>query len=96
MTERTMPVSKARVHLGEILERVREKGERVILEKNGIPVAAIINLGELEDWFEVHDPAIQKRLEASYKDLLARKIFPAAAVLAEGRRLSRLKSRKRT
>ncbi len=44
----TIPMTKARIHFGEIVLRVM-KGERILLEKGGIPVATIINREELED-----------------------------------------------
>ena len=44
----SMPITKVRVHLGEIIQRVL-KGERITLEKGGIPVATIISREDLED-----------------------------------------------
>lgn len=44
----TMPISKARVNLGAVVKRVL-KGERVTLEKGGIPIVTIISKEELED-----------------------------------------------
>ena len=44
-----MAITKARVNLGAVTQRVFDTGEQVILERDGIPVAAIVNLQELED-----------------------------------------------
>lgn len=44
----SMPMTKARIHFGEIVRRVM-KGERILLEKGGIPVATIISREDLED-----------------------------------------------
>ena len=44
----TMPITKARINLGSVIQRVL-KGERITLEKGGIPVATIINKDDLED-----------------------------------------------
>ena len=41
-------MTKARIHFGEIVRRVM-KGERILLEKGGIPVATIISREDLED-----------------------------------------------
>jgi len=47
---KTMPISKARVNLGAVVNRVRKYGEQVILEKNGIPVAVIISINDWENY----------------------------------------------
>ena len=44
----TMPIPKARINLGSVIQRVL-KGERITLEKGGIPVATIISREDLED-----------------------------------------------
>ncbi len=44
----SIPMTKARIHFGEIVRRVM-KGERILLEKDGIPVATIISREDLED-----------------------------------------------
>lgn len=49
-TEATpIPASEARVHLGEMLRRVR-KGEHIIIEKGGLPAAALIDVHEYEEY----------------------------------------------
>lgn len=40
-------ISKARVHLGQIVKRVYLKHDTYLLEKNGIPLAAIVPPGKL-------------------------------------------------
>lgn len=44
----TMPITKARVNLGAVVKRVLQ-GERITLEKGGIPVVTIISREDLED-----------------------------------------------
>lgn len=46
---KNLPLSKARVNLGAVVKGVREKGDVVILEKDGIPVASIVGVDLLED-----------------------------------------------
>jgi len=62
---KTMPITKARINLGAVVERVRTKGERVILEKGGIPVAEIVNSAWLED---LEDALELARLREEQKD----------------------------
>lgn len=45
----TVPASEARVHLGEMLRRVR-KGEHIIIEKGGLPAAALIDVSDYEEY----------------------------------------------
>jgi len=49
MAIKKIPITKARINLGAIVERIRTKGEYVILEKGGIPVAALVDPELLED-----------------------------------------------
>lgn len=44
----TMAITKARINLGAVIARVMA-GERITLQKGGIPVATIMNQQDLED-----------------------------------------------
>jgi prevent-host-death family protein len=48
-TTETISVSEARQKLSETLNRVREDNVRYIVEKSGIPVAAVVPLSVLEE-----------------------------------------------
>ena len=67
---RTMPITKARINLGAVVERVRTTGERVTLEKGGIAVATIINTEALEDMQDALDllTAREENRKESYVD----------------------------
>ena len=78
-----LPVTKARVNLGAVLKHVREKQATIILERNGEPVAAIIDIEEFEDYVEINDPVVQREIEASRKEYEAGKGRPARELLAE-------------
>ncbi len=54
---KTMPISKARVNLGAVVKGVRENGDVVILEKDGIPVASIVDVDLVEDMRDALDLA---------------------------------------
>ena len=55
-----IPITKARINLGQIVRRAHVNNECFILEKDGIPVAGIIDIDELEDYLEMKDPNIKK------------------------------------
>jgi len=44
----TIKASEARVHFGEVLKRVHSGEARLVVEKGGIPVVAIVSLEDLE------------------------------------------------
>ena len=44
----TITASEARVHFGEMLKKVHSGRTRLVVEKGGIPVAAIVSMEDLE------------------------------------------------
>ena len=45
---RTIAATQARIHFGEVLRRVYKGHEHLIIEKDGLPVAAILSHAEYE------------------------------------------------
>src|SRR5881396_1265238 len=78
-----LPITKARINLGEVARRVHVNKEYFILEKDGIPVAGIMDAEELEDYLELHDPKIRQHIRKSQQAYRAGKTRPAEALLAE-------------
>jgi antitoxin (DNA-binding transcriptional repressor) of toxin-antitoxin stability system len=54
---KNLPISKARVNLGAVVRGVREKGDVIVLEKDGIPVASIVGVDVVEDMRDALDIA---------------------------------------
>ena len=50
---RHLPITKARVNLGAVVKRIHMDKEYVILEKDGIPIAAMMDVDEFEDYLEL-------------------------------------------
>lgn len=46
----TIPVSQARQKFGELINEVYKRNVRIIVEKSGIPVVALVSLADLERW----------------------------------------------
>ena len=63
-----MPITKARINLGAVVKRVSLNKERIILEKDGFPVAAIVDLDTLEDIMDSID--LEKAVKTSEKDFI--------------------------
>ncbi len=47
---KVMPATKARIHFGEVLKRVHSGREQVIVEKDGLQVAAILSRADYEHY----------------------------------------------
>ena len=80
---KTMPITKARINLGAVVKRVHLNKEYVILEKDGIPIAGIMDIDEFEDYLELNDPQAQRDIQKSNEDIHAGRTRPAEKLLAE-------------
>ena len=82
---KTIPITKARINLGALVKRVHLNKEYFILEKDGIPVAGLMDADELEDYLELRDPKIREHIRKSNEEYLAGKSRPIEEFLAEFR-----------
>ena len=78
-----IPITKARINLGAVVKRAHLKGEYFILEKDGIPIAGIMDADEFEDYLELRDPGVKKQIEASRKDFDAGRVRNVSDFIAE-------------
>src|SRR6266478_2997650 len=81
-----LPITKARINLGQVVRRVVRNKEYFILEKDGIPIAGIMGADELEDYLELRDPKVRKQLAESRAHVAAGRIHPARELLAKLKR----------
>jgi PHD/YefM family antitoxin component YafN of YafNO toxin-antitoxin module len=65
------------------VKRVHLNKEYVILEKDGIPLAGLIDIDEFEDYLELRDPKVRAIIRKGTEDFLAGRSRPAREVLAE-------------
>jgi hypothetical protein len=78
-----LPITKARVNLGEVAKRVRLNKEYFILEKDGIPIVGIMGAEELEDYLELRDPKVRGHISKGHDEYLAGKRRPLGEFLSE-------------
>lgn len=78
-----IPITKARINLGQLVRRVHVNKEYFILEKDGIPVAGLMDAEEMEDYLELRSPTIGKQIRTSQKQYRAGKARPAQVFLSE-------------
>ncbi len=76
-------LTKARINLGALVRRVHFNNDSFILEKDGIPVAGLVNAEELEDYIELQDQDMKDNIRASNEDIKAGRVKPAEYLLQE-------------
>src|SRR5256886_17379136 len=82
---RHMPLTKARINLGAVVKQVHLNKEYVVLEKDGIPIVALMDAEEFEDYLELQDPEVKRHIAASTKEYREGKSFPAEDLIAESK-----------
>ena len=78
-----LPLTEARNNLGKVVRRAHMNNETFILEKDGIPIAALINIDDFEDYLDTQNPKLNKQIKQSYAEYLGGKTRPVEAFLAE-------------
>ena len=79
-TVNRIPITKARINLGQLAKRAHLNNEYFILEKDGIPVIGIMEADEMEDYLELRDPTVKAQIRQSNQDVLAGRTRPAGAL----------------
>ena len=54
-----IPLTKARINLGQVVRRAHVNREYFILEKDGIPVVGIMHVDDLEDYLDQQDEIVE-------------------------------------
>ena len=78
-----LPITKARINLGQLAKRAHLNNEYFILEKDGIPVIGIMDAVEMEDYLELRDPKVKAQIRESNLDVRAGRTRSAEAILKE-------------
>ena len=72
-----LPLTQARVNLGAVVKRARLHKEYFVLEKDGIPVAGLMDIDAFEDHLELQDPKVRAIIaEGRRRIVLARADLP--------------------
>ena len=87
-----LPLTRARINLYAVVKRVHLNKEYVILEKDGIPIAGVMDIDEFEDYLELKDPRVRAHIRKSQQEYLAGNSRPAEQLLAELRKGKRRKA----
>jgi hypothetical protein len=92
-----LPLTKARVNLGQVVRRVHINHEVFILEKDGIPVVGLMHVDDVEDYLEMQNGSVKKQIHksaAEYRRGAARsaRLFLAELKTSNGKRKKRAKT----
>jgi prevent-host-death family protein len=90
-----LPLTEARNSLGAVVKRVHLDKKYVILEKDGIPLAGLMDIDEFEDYLELQDPKVRAHIAKSRQEFLAGKSRPYKQFLADLRKQEQGKERRR-
>ena len=77
-----LPLTEARNSLGAVVKRVHLGKTYVILEKDGIPLAGLMDIDEFEDYLDLQDPKIRASIAKGRAEYRAGKGRPAREILA--------------
>ena len=78
-----IPISTAWINLGQIVRRAYINREYFILEKHGIPLAAVMNIDEFEDYLDQQYPGLKKQIRRSQEEYRRGKARDAGKLLTE-------------
>ena len=78
-----LPVTKARVNLGQVVRRVHVNREFFILEKDGIPVVGLMHVDDLEDYLEMRNRSLKEQVQTSVAEYRRGAARSASEFLAE-------------
>ena len=81
--ERSMSATEARVHFGDLLDRVAKERETVIVERGGVPRAVMISIDEYERLLARRDGTTWRDQARAARDLVRAELGETAIPLAE-------------
>ena len=93
ITVHRIPIKKARINLGQLVRRVHMNREYFILEKDGIPVAGVLNVDDMEDFLDLQDPGLKDQINKSYQEYRRGRARKGSKFLSELRRSAKRSKR---
>lgn len=78
-----MPITKARINLGSIIKKVRLNKEYYVLEKDGYPVAGIMDIDEFEDYLDARNENLNKQIKESFVEFKMGRTKPIDKLIGE-------------
>lgn len=85
---KTLSLEKAKTDLPNIVEKL-QSGDFVIVQKNGRPVAGIVDVDDMEDFVELQNPLLKKQITKGYAEFKAGKTISTRSFLKYLKRVSK-------
>jgi len=79
----SLPITEARLKLEALVKRIHVNKDYLILEKDGIAIAGIMDIDEFEDYLELQNETVKRHIRRSSQEFLAGKSRPARELLAD-------------
>ncbi len=92
MADESVGTYEAKTHLSEYLNRVRYGGERIVIERHGKPVAALVSTEDLAR-LESSPEDAEERYRRALKEAGIEVTYPSGKRVPKKRRLIRVKGR---
>ena len=73
---KTLSIQEAKDKLPGIIEKLRS-GDFVVVEKQGKPIAGIVDFEDMEDFIELNNASLQKQIQNGYKEFKTGKAKPS-------------------
>ena len=84
---KTLPITKAREQLTNLVERADKLLDEYVITVNGSPAAALISAAEYESWKEtldiLSDPGLMKAIKEGEEDIKKGKVYDLDKVKKE-------------
>ncbi|MDP3785194.1 MAG: type II toxin-antitoxin system prevent-host-death family antitoxin [bacterium] len=77
---KTLSIQEAQNKLPGIVKKLRS-GDFVVVEKQGKPIAGIVDFEDMEDFLELNNESLQKQIRKGYKEFKVGKAIPARTFL---------------
>ena len=84
-----MPITKARINLGSIIKKVRLNKEYYVLEKDGYPVAGIMDIDEFEDYLDARNENLNEQIAESFAEFKEGRTKPINKLLGELKKIKK-------
>lgn len=84
-----MPITKARINLGSIIKKVRMNKEYYVLEKDGYPVAGIMDIDEFEDYLDARNENLNKQIKESFVEFKTGRTKPINKLINELKKIKK-------
>ena len=77
---KTLSIQEAKDKLPGIVEKLRS-GDFVVVEKQGKPIAGIVDFEDMEDFLELNNAPLQKQIQGGYREFKTGKAVHARVFL---------------